>query len=254
MKTFFSEAQEDRVLEAHLQDLIMRSSRDCTIYSTRFLDERQVYLTEKYMGSRTDCRIMMWGGYAEAQRKICCVYPEWMETDTSDAPTVCLTFRYRETDKLSHRDFLGAFMSCGIQRETVGDIVTGSGRTQAIVTEAVAPLLRELVKIGRCGVKVTDNEAFDMPVLQNFREISGTVSSMRIDAAAALAIRESREKTVRMLQQGKIEVNYCQITSSSYAVDEGDIFVVKGYGKFRIKNVAGLSKKGRLHIVIEQYN
>lgn len=254
MNTISGNTQADKVLEAHIQDLVMRSSRDCTMYCTRFLDERQVYLAEKYMKGRSDCRVMLWGGYKEAQRKMLCICPEWMEPDTEDVPAVCLTFRYRETDKLTHRDFLGAFMSCGIQRETVGDIVTGCGKTQAIVTEAVAPLLRELEKIGRCGVRVSDEEPFDMPAQQNFREISGTISSMRIDAAASLAVRESREKTVRMLQQGKIEVNYCQVTSPSYAVNEGDIFVVKGCGKFRIKNVTGLSKKGRLHIVIEQYN
>ncbi|MBQ8515383.1 MAG: RNA-binding protein [Ruminococcus sp.] len=248
------ESQADRVLQAHLYDLIERSSRDCTMYCTRFLDERQVFLAQQWLSSRADCQVRLWGGYDGAQRKICCVYPEWMQLENEDLPLVCLTFQYRESDGLTHRDFLGAFMSCGIQRETVGDIVTGTGRTQAFVTEAVVPLLRDLTKIGRCGVKVSDSQPFDMPLVQNFREISGTVASMRIDAVAALAIHESREKTVRLLQQGRIEVNYSEVTSSSLPVDEGDILVVRGCGKFRIKSVTGLSKKGRLHILIEQYH
>ena len=249
-----SDAYADRLFEAHLNDLIARSSRDSSPYFTRFLDERQVYFAEKYLSQRAGCKAVLWGGYESAQRKMCCVCPEWLEPESSMVPVVCLTYRYRESDSLTHRDFLGSFMSCGIQRETVGDIVTGCGITQAFVTEAVAPLLRELTKIGRCGVKVTDDEPYMMETSQNFREISGTVSSLRIDSVAALGIRESREKTVRLLQQSKIEVNYREALSSSLLVDEGDIFTVRGYGKFRLKTVTGLSRKGRLHIIIEQYN
>lgn len=242
------------MLQAHLLDLAARSSRDAAMYCSRFLDERQVFLAQQWLSGQVDCQVRLWGGYDDAQRKICCVYPEWMIPETDEIPLWCLTFSYRNGDCLTHRDFLGAFMSCGIQRETVGDIVIGSGRCQAIVTEAVAPLLRELTKIGRCGVKVTDNVPFDMPIIQNFREISGTVASVRIDAVAALAIRESREKTVRLLQQDRITVNYSAIASASHALNEGDLFSVRGYGKFRLKSVTGLSKKGRLHILIEQFH
>jgi RNA-binding protein YlmH len=248
------ESQADRLLQAHLFDLAARSDRDCTMYCTRFLDERQVFLAQQWLAGRADCQVFFWGGYPEAQRKICCMYPEWMQPEAEEVPVVCLTFSYRESNTLTHRDFLGAFMSCGIQRETVGDIVTGSGRTQAIVTEAVAPLLQDVSKIGRCGVKVTDQMPFAMPLLQDFREIRGTVAALRLDAVAALAIHESREKTVRLLQQGRIEVNYCPVLSPSFVLCEGDLFVVRGYGKFRIRSVTGLSKKGRLHILIEQYH
>lgn len=250
----YTGAQDDSLLAAHLSDLAERAVRSCMVCYSRFLDERQQFIAKKTLGGRTDCILRLWGGYENAQRKICCVCNEWADPQNSAAPLVCLTFRYRTADKLTHRDFLGAFMSCGVQRETIGDIVVGSEKTQAFVTEAVAPLLRELTKIGRCGVKVTDNEIFDMPHEQNFREISGTVSSLRIDSVAALGIRESREKTVKLLQQGRVELNYCLVDSPSLKVDEGDVFVVRGYGKFRLKTVTGLSKKGRLHILIEQYH
>ncbi|MBQ8688078.1 MAG: RNA-binding protein [Ruminococcus sp.] len=254
MKTSIPETQADRLLLAHLLDLAERSSRDCIMYCSRFLDERQVFLAQQWLSGRSDCQVRLWGGYDDAQRKICCVYPEWMLPEDAEPPLVCLTFRYRETDSLTHRDFLGAFMSCGIQRETIGDIVIAAGKAQAIVTEAVAPLLRELTKIGRFGVKVTDDVPFAMQTAQNFREISGTVASLRIDAVAALAIRESREKTVRLLQQDRITVNYSQAASPSLMLSEGDLFSVRGYGKFRLKSVTGLSKKGRLHILIEQFH
>ena len=249
----FSDSLDDRILTAHLCDLAERANRDCTGCYTRFLDERQIMIAEKTLLGRADCNVKLWGGYEKARRKICCVYPEWMEPDESLAPIVCLTYKYRCGEKLTHRDFLGAFMSCGIQRETVGDIVIGKEKAQAIVTQAVAPILRDITKIGRIGVKVTENGSFDMPLQQNFREISGTVSSLRIDSVAALGIRESREKTVRLLQQGRIEVNYSEITSPSVKLSEGDVFVVRGFGKYRLKTVTGLSKKGRLHILIEQY-
>ncbi len=250
----FSNSQEDRVLIAHLQDLVDRAERNCMGCFSRFLDERQLFIAEKALKNRTDVNVVFWGGYENAQRKICCIFPEWAELDMVSVPIACITYKYRSNDKLSHRDFLGAFMSCGIQRETVGDIIIGENKTQAIVTDTIVPLLREITKVGRCGVKVTDEETFNMPLQQNFREISGTVSSLRIDSIAALSIKESREKTVRMIQQGRIQLNYEEVTSSSIKLAEGDIFVVKGFGKFRLKTVIGLSKKGRLHILIEQYH
>ncbi|MGN0630572.1 MAG: RNA-binding protein [Ruminococcus sp.] len=250
----YSGTQEDALLAAHINDLAERAVRSCDVCYSRFLDEKQQLAVQKLFQGRTDCLLRLWGGYENAQRKICCVYNEWADFHESDAPLVCLTFRYRNADKLTHRDFLGAFMSCGIQRETVGDIITGDDKAQALVTQAVAPLLREITKIGRCGVKVSDDECFNMPCEQNFREISGTVSSLRIDSVAALGIRESREKTVKLLMQGRVELNYSEVSSSSLKVQEGDIFVVRGYGKFRLKKVTGLSKKGRLHILIEQYH
>lgn len=250
----YSGTQEDSLFAAHLNDIADQAVRKFIVCYSRFLDEKQQLAAQKILQSRADCNFKLWGGYENAQRKMCCIYNPWTEFYESDVPLVCLTFRYRTSDKLTHRDFLGAFMSCGIQRETIGDIVVGAEKTQTFATEAVAALLKDLTKIGRCGVKVTDDECFDMPQEQNFREISGTVSSLRIDSVAALGIGESREKTVRLLQQGKIELNYCEATSSSLKVQEGDIFVVRGYGKFRLKKLTGLSKKGRLHILIEKYH
>ncbi len=249
-----SELQADKLLEVHLDDLVSLSKRYSVPYFSKFLDERQVYLTKQRFTGRVDCNVWMWGGYEGALRQLCCIFPEWMEPDAGMVPIVCLTFRYRESDCLTHRDFLGSFMSKGIVRETIGDIVTGCGITQVLVTDVVAPLLKEITKVGRCGVKATDNESFIMKPSQNFREISGTVSSLRIDTVTALGIRESREKTVGLLKKGKIELNYCEVVSPSEEVDVGDIITVRGYGKFRLKTVTGLSRKGRLHILIEQYH
>lgn len=247
-------SSDDYVFIAHLEDLAERAVRSCTGCYTRFLDERQVFAANKAFSGRSDINVRFWGGYKEAQRKLCCIYPDWMEFDENNVPIVCLTYNYGNMVRLTHRDFLGAFMSCGIQRETIGDIIVGDRKTQAFVTETVVPILIQLTKIGSCGVKATDVKSFDMPLQQNFREISGTVQSLRIDSVAALAIKESREKAVKILKQRRIEINYEEVTSSSLLIEEGDIFVVRGYGKFRLKMVTGLSKKGRLHILIEQYH
>ncbi len=249
-----NESQADKVLAAHISDLAERSCRDCTVYATKFLDERQSYLAQKLLSGRADCNVRFWGGYEEAQRRLCCIAPEWLEITDELVPIHCVTFKFRESDTLSHRDFLGAFMSCGIQRETIGDIVIGKGKAQAFATEAAAALIKDITKIGRCGIKSSDDEGFCMSVERNFREIGGTVSSLRIDSVAALAVRESREKTVGLIRQGKVLLNYSEAAFPSLSVSEGDIITVRGYGKFRMKTVTGLSKKGRLHIIIEQYN
>ena len=41
--------------------------------------------------------------------------------------------------------------------------------------------------------------------------------------------------------------------SASGKMEEGDVFSVRGFGKFRLKEIGGLTKKGRIRICVEKY-
>jgi len=58
---------------------------------------------------------MFWGGYEEAERKLLGLFPDYLEPDQNLFPLMPLTFFYRKEDALTHRDFLGALMSLGVE-------------------------------------------------------------------------------------------------------------------------------------------
>ena len=48
-------------------------------------------------------------------------------------------------------------------------------------------------------------------------------------------------------------LNYRTVSDNDRAVSKGDILSIRGYGKFRIAEIGGETKKGRIHLSIEKY-
>lgn len=248
-------SEEDRLLVSHIMDMIEICEKSYTPRFTAFLDERQAILAESVVREQHCEDYELYGGYEGAARKILGVFPPYSEISGEDFPISALTFRYREADRLSHRDFLGAFMSCSINRNTVGDIIVENGRTTVFVHNTVKPvLMSEICKIGSAGVKVSEEKAPEFNSEQSFTEKSGTVSSLRFDSIVSLAAGVSREKSASLIKGGYAAVMYETVQSVSYQLSVGDIFSVRGYGKFILFSVNGKTKKDRIHITVKKYN
>ena len=106
-------AQPDKLFFARLADMVSRCGRDYAPVFSSFLDERQCAEAERWCRANVgDLSYMLWGGYDGARRKMLAVYPEYLGDEVREMfPMKCLTFTYREEDKLTHRDFLGSFMA-----------------------------------------------------------------------------------------------------------------------------------------------
>lgn len=95
-------------------------------YFFPFLSERRQAIAEKYLKSICFENFCFFGGCESNERKMLALCYDDIKPEF---PVSALEFRYRNCDKLTHRDFLGALMSLGIERETVGDILVEDGRT-----------------------------------------------------------------------------------------------------------------------------
>ena len=136
-----------------------------------FLDERQCGLCTQTLASVKCENYKLWGGYEDAERKILCVYPPYGEVSCEDFPMKAVTFNYRQEDKLSHRDFLGAIMALQIKRECVGDILVGHGSTSVFVKDTAVADVLSLQKIGRVGVKTSEDVDRLIVPQKEFKEI-----------------------------------------------------------------------------------
>ena len=170
-----------------------------------------------------------------------------------EAPFTPVVFNYREADKPTHRDFLGSLMALDIKREMVGDILVSNGRCVVFVMNSVLGVVSDISKIGKFGVKITyDFSEKDIPQ-QEFEKITATVQSLRLDSVLSNAIKTSREKTQELIRAKGVVLNHVEVFDPSLKIEEGDVFSVKGFGKFVLREIGGFSKKDRTFITIEKF-
>lgn len=251
---YLSFPEEDRLLVSHFLDMIEICEKSFQPRFSYFLNEHEALLAQSIMTEQRCEGYKLYGGYEEASRKILGIFPPYLE-DTDSFPVSALIIKYREADKLSHRDFLGVFMSRQIKRNMIGDIIIESGRATAFVHNSVKDtLMFEISKIGSVGVRITEDKNPVVNAEKNFIEKSGTVSSTRLDCIVSMASGISREKSAMLIKGGNVSVMYSVETSVSYQLSEGDIFSVRGYGKFILHSVNGRTKKDRIHITVKKYN
>ncbi len=244
---------EEKVFVARISDMISLSECRGMVF-THFLNERQVALSKMELKRLKYENYCFFGGVENADRKILCIFNEYCHPENSDFPLSCITFRYKTSYKLSHRDFLGALTSLNLKREAIGDILTDDGAAQVFAINSVVQTIEnDINKIGSVGVKVSSDELPFIDKKLSYHEIKGTAASMRLDCILSLALGISRGKVVPFITSGATELNYKPIENTSVLLEHGDVFSVRGHGKFRIEEISGISKKGRLHIIVLKY-
>lgn len=238
---------------AHWSDLASRCIRDSCPYFTDFVPVEDVPAAESIARS-AGAVCTAWGGTENTTRVMLCFAPEFIPVEPEQFPIQCLTFSYRVPKPPAHRDFLGACMACNLERDTIGDILISDKMAQMFVCSQVAPvLLQELCQVGRIGVSVTGDDPVCLSAQADFLPIQGTIASLRADAVTAFVTHLSREKAVQLIRQGRLTCRHATIETPSASMQIGDVFSVRGYGKFRIDTMDGVSRKGRYHITIQKY-
>ena len=80
-----------------------------------------------------------------------------------------------------------------------------------------------------------------------------TVSSIRIDNIVSELANCSRVEATKIIEEQRVMLNYERETRNSKIINEKDVIVIRGKGKFEIKEILGETKKGKIALVIEHY-
>lgn len=244
-------SDKDKLFVSKLDDAVYLSQKRQKPYFFSFLSEAEQALAKKYLESIGFDSFGFYGGYENSERKVLCL--DYYDDDPA-YPISALEFKFRQADKLTHRDFLGALMSLGIERETVGDILVEDGRCVVFIKTEIADYIKsQIFKIGRAGVKVSDADVSSLPKGRGEEEKSVIVSSLRLDNIVAAISGASREKSKNLILSGNVTLNFFECTNISKSVCEGDVLTVRGKGKFKINGVMGETKKHRIRISIIHY-
>lgn len=198
------------------------------------------------------------GGMDGCERVRLSIAPEGMEIENQQFPITVLSItknkKFGQSD-LSHGDYLGSLLGLGIDRSKTGDILVMEEETICFVDREISPFIcANLTRVSRTPVKVKEAQAFEAEKYQKeltYRHI--TVPSLRLDAVAGAALRLSRGKVSDMIRGEKAQVNWSQELSVARTVKQGDLISIRGYGRFRIEEVGGRTKKDRISITIGVY-
>ena len=197
-----------------------------------------------------------YGGYEFSERQMAVFLPDALCYEKNYPISVLKIepLQKKFSEKLSHRDYLGSVLNLGIERSKLGDILVEEDYAIIFVHKSMENfLLEELTRIRHTSVIVSKEEMLWFSYQPTFKEINGTVSSIRLDSLLALAFSTSRSKLVAYIEAGKVFVNGKLITSNGYQMKENDIVSVRGLGRFQYKETISQTKKGRYYVTIHLY-
>ncbi|MCI8454983.1 MAG: RNA-binding protein [Lachnospiraceae bacterium] len=248
--------KEEQILKKRFMELARLSyERDIPVH-TDFLSLHEQTIFQSLCGTLPPVRVELTGGFLTSERKVACFLASY-EENFAELPFDCIRLdpaAAKFAEALTHRDYLGAVMSLGIERGMIGDIVL-KGQTAYIfvLKKMTRYLLDNLSMIRHTKVCASLCGDFAETLSPEFEEQSGTVSSLRLDSLTALAAHVSRTRAAELIRAEKVSLNGRIETSCARGLAEGDIFSVRGVGKFRLKKAEGQTKRGRTIVTLLQY-
>lgn len=190
------------------------------------------------------------------ERKMAVFFPKNLSYDISFPISIIeiKPLNLKFADSLNHRDFLGALMNLGIERQLLGDILIKDNMAYVFAVKRMAEFICEsLIKIKHTSVTAKSCDKYTFDYAPSYKEEKGSVASQRIDGVIAFAFNMSRNDAVTLISSGKVFVNSVEIISKSHTLKYGDIVSVRGKGRFIFDEITATTKKGRYYIKIRKY-
>lgn len=157
-------------------------------------------------------------------------------------------------DKLTHRDFLGAILNLGIERDTLGDILIIDNVGYVFALESIAPYIADgIMKIKRTDVSAEIVSELPEGALYKTERKTVQISGERLDAVIAKVFSLSREDAQLLFKKRLIFADGREIDSPSYTPKPNEKISVRGHGRFIYLGTQSLSRKGKLNVAVELY-
>lgn len=243
--------EEERFLAAHISDLQRLSVKSGVPRFSAFLNEREAVVAARAIKGKPE----FFGGYDGAARTVCGFFEDTYAEEMPHNelfPVRAVTFSFRECDKPAHRDFLGALLALGIKRELLGDILVAEGYAVVFCHETAEDMIYHVDKVGRVGVSAVRGVAKPLPEIKT-KKIDASVSSLRLDCIVSAAVNISREKSAALIKSGQVNADFLPCLNVSEELSEGTIISVRGSGRYKLSDISGETRRGRLRVIIEKF-
>ena len=257
--------KENELLLARALELCRRAENGEIVY-TEFLTPGQQKRLARSM-PHTVVPPRCFGGYENAERGRLFFLPPYFEGLDEEVSRALLAACFAESViplkikgsgyyKLAHRDFLGAVLNLGIERDALGDVLV-VGENEAILfcdalmakflIENLSRVAGDAVCVGTCVLPP------DFDGGRRFERMTDTVASPRADAVVSALCNLSRERAKALFLAARVEIDEEVVEKYDREVAAGAVLVVRGHGKFIIRSLSDKTKKGRFRLLADRY-
>lgn len=249
---------EERLLFAKALDQALFAVKRRQPAFTDFMDRAKCARFQERLRGIRELQITLYGGMEDCERQKMGFFLAEESLREEDFPIRVLKIR-RKSKKfgqadLSHRDYLGSLLGLGIDRSKIGDILVEEASAVCFVAEEIAPYIcAVLEQVSKTAVIAEEVEATQAIFKRQTETKRITAASLRLDAVAGEVFHLSRGKVQTLIGAEKAAVNWNTVTSTSHLLKEGDLVSLRGFGRFRVGEIGGKTKKDRIGLEIERY-
>jgi photosystem II S4 domain protein len=247
---------EHREAITRLLDLGDRALQTWEVVCSDFLSPPELIEAQQVFKKFTEVKFLACGGYAQAERcRVAIAHADLpLEPEMVSLAAIDIAGNFL-FDPASHRDFLGALLGTGLERQKVGDLILlGEKGSQAIVVpELVEYLTVSLTQVRTVPVKTRRIELDNLKIrAAQTKEIATVEASLRLDAIASAGFGMSRSKMVDFIDGDDVRVNWKSVTQPSYQLKTGDLVAVSGKGRLAVGEIT-ITKKNRYRVLLTKY-
>ena len=176
--------------------------------------------------------------------------------DEVDFAYICV--RPDKFHKPAHGDYMGALMALQIDRKLFGDLIVTESSDAFLVVWNKGNIVDYLIdNYNSCGkakltLKLIDSEKYDSLELQ-FIRTELIVSSLRADCIVASIANTSRSQSKHLIERGEFKLFSSSVEDPDYNVSVGDVFSLRGFGKYRFESIIGSTKRERVRIELLKF-
>ena len=250
---------EKELIRARLTELDRLAYERNILKTSGFLSyaEQQAYHQLQKAGSFLTPTHFLGGGYEESERAAAFFLPDYMDKAEAEGAKIAVLKAEvpgeKYAEELTHRDYLGALMNLGIERDRLGDILTDGPEAYVYCLSEMAQFLCDnLLRVRHSAVTCTVCEG-GADIRPRFEELSVNVASERADCVLAALYKLSRTEAQKLFAAEKVFSDGRVITDPGKKLNEESRVSVRGYGKFIYGGTEGKSRSGRLFVHIRRF-
>lgn len=256
--------EEERLFVSKILDKINQTKTRNQITNTDFLSMYEQKLSRKILESQKEENYIFYLPEENLEKAMLIIYPDKCEDifinnrfDYSKLVSLIrITLPNELKGKYEHKDYLSGIMKLGIRREKVGDILVFEEGADVVCTREISNYilnnLQQLTRFSKAKIEELNINNIRKPEIKK-EEKRITVSSIRIDNIVSELANCSRVEATKIIEEQRVMLNYERETRNSKIINEKDVIVIRGKGKFEIKEILGETKKGKIALVIEHY-
>lgn len=245
---------EEELLKKRILELRKRAEFTHQLQFTDFLTLSELTAAKSVLNG---ANYLLFGGTLDTERVMVGIAGSDEKLTEADFPIVTLRIdpqNEKFAQEISHRDVLGSVLGLGLERAVIGDIFVKDKSAFLFCQDKIADfIVQELSQVRHNRVKCSVVSADSQDCERQSKILNKTVSSVRIDAVTAAAFSESRSSVAGDIPSGKVFLNGKEITAAATLVKEEDVISYRGHGKVKLKEIGGLTKKGKISITLELY-